>query len=86
MQPNTANPRQANGHRRRQVCARVYREEDLCGICGRPVDKTLPYIDPSTGKPHPWAKTVDEIVPVTLGGDPFARANCRLAHRRRLQH
>lgn len=76
-----ANPRQANGHRRRQVCKRVYAEEDICGICGKPVDKTLPFIDPATGKPHPWAKTVDEIVPVTFGGSPTERSNCRLAHR-----
>lgn len=76
-----ANPRRANGHRRDQLVARVYREENDCGICGKPVDKHLPYIDPTTGKPHLWAKTVDEIVAVSLGGDPFDRRNCRLAHR-----
>lgn len=76
------NPRKANGHRRRQVTARVYAEESICALCLKPVDKTLPYIDPATGKPHPWAKSVDEIVPVTLGGSPIDRANCRLAHRR----
>lgn len=75
------NPRKANGHRRRQVTARVYREEDACAICGKPVDKTLPYIDPTTGKPHPWAKTVDEIVPVSFGGSAIDRRNTRLAHR-----
>lgn len=75
------NPRQANGHRRRQLTARIYREETTCGICGTEVDKTLPYINPTTGKPDPWSKTVDEIIPVSLGGDPLARANCRLAHR-----
>ena len=77
----TTNPRNTNGHRRRQLSAKVYREENDCGICGKPVDKTLPYLDPTTGKPHPWAKTVDEIVPVSLGGSPLDRANCRLAHR-----
>lgn len=76
------NPRKANGHRRRQVSKRVYAEEDICAICGQPVDKTLPFIDPATGKPHPWAKSVDEIVPVSLGGSPTKRSNCRLAHRR----
>ena len=73
------NPRRANGHRRDKVRARVLREEDDCWLCGKPVDKTLgPYLD---GSPE-----VDEIVPVSLGGDPFARANCRLAHRWHLQH
>lgn len=89
MPTSTANPRQSNGHRRRQVCKRVYTEEDDCWLCGKPVDKTLPYIDPATGKPHPWAKTVDEIVPVSTGQTEFektalatTRSNCRLAHRR----
>ncbi len=75
------NPRQANGHRRRQLSAKVYREENDCGICGQPVDKTLPFIDPTTNKPNPWAKTVDEIIPVSLGGSPIDRTNARLAHR-----
>ena len=69
------NPRRANGHRRDKVRARVLREESDCWLCGKPVDKTLPpYLE---GSPE-----VDEIVPVSLGGDPFARANCRLSHRR----
>jgi 5-methylcytosine-specific restriction endonuclease McrA len=77
-----ANPRKSNGHRRRQVTAQVYAEETHCAICGVEVDKSIPYIDPSTGKPHPWAKSVDEIIPVTKGGSATLRSNCRLAHRR----
>ena len=73
------NPRRANGHRRDKVRARVLREEDDCWLCGKPVDKTLPPF--LHGSPE-----VDEIVPVSLGGDPLARANCRLAHRWHLQH
>jgi len=71
------NPRRANGHRRNQVRARVLREENDCWLCGLPVDKGLKTPDP--GSPE-----VDEILPVSLGGDPFARANCRLAHRLRI--
>lgn len=68
------NPRQANGHRRRQLRARVLREEDDCWRCGQPVDKTLPpYQD---GSPE-----VDEIIAVADGGDPLDRNNVRLAHR-----
>ena len=59
----------------------VYATEDDCAICLKPVDKSLPFIDPATGKPDPWAKSVDEIIPVTLGGSPIDRDNCRLAHR-----
>lgn len=68
------NPRRQNGHRRNQVRAQVFREEDHCWLCGRPVDKSLP--------PHlPGSPEVDEIIPVSLGGDPLDRKNTRLAHR-----
>lgn len=69
-----SNPRNANGHRRRQVRARVLREETDCWLCGQPVDKTIP-------TPHPMSPEVDEVVPVSLGGSPIDRANCRLSHR-----
>ena len=69
-----SNPRNANGHRRRQLRARVLAAESECGICGLPVDKTLHFLDP-------MAPEVDEIIPVSRGGDPLARANTRLAHR-----
>ena len=68
------NPRVANGHRRRQLRARVLREEHLCWLCGQPVDKTLP-------PGHPMAPECDEVIPVSLGGSPLDRANVRLAHR-----
>ena len=68
------NPRRANGHRRTQLRQRVLREEDICWLCGHPVDKTLPPYLP--GSPE-----VDEIIPVSLGGDPLDRNNTHLAHR-----
>ena len=69
-----SNPRRANGHRRDQVRRRVLAEEDVCWLCGQHVDKTLHHL-------HPLAPEVDEILPVSLGGSPFERANCRLSHR-----
>ena len=86
------NPRTANGHRRRELRKRVLAEEHLCGICGRPVDKTLSALPGEHGAkcpryscegciPHPMRAEVDEIVPVSLGGSPYDRDNCRLAHR-----
>lgn len=86
-----ANPRNANGHRRRQLVKRVKAEEDTCGICGGPVDKTLTYLPGRHGPrcagnctgcvPHPMRAEVDEIVPVSLGGSPYERSNTRLTHR-----
>ena len=68
------NPRYANGHRRRRLRAAILATEDHCGICGQIVDKTLHHLDPG-------APEIDEIIPVSKGGDPLARSNCRLAHR-----
>lgn len=68
------NPRRANGHRRTQLRRRVLAAYTDCALCGRPVDKTLPPTDPG-------APEVDEIIPVSLGGDPLAWSNVQLAHR-----
>jgi len=68
------NPRTANGHRRRQLRARVLAEETHCGLCGRPVDTQLPAGLPASPE-------VDEIIPVSRGGSPYDRTNCRLVHR-----
>jgi 5-methylcytosine-specific restriction endonuclease McrA len=71
----THNPRYANGYRRRHLRAQVLAEEDLCQICGRRVDKDLPFLDP-------WSPVIDEIIPISKGGSPYERDNVRLAHRR----
>lgn len=70
-----SNPRRANGHRRDQVVARVKREESICWLCGHDVDQTLK-------TPHPLSPEVHELIPVSKGGDPLDRKNCRLTHRR----
>ena len=67
------NPRRTNGNLRNKIRARVIREEDNCWLCGKPVDKTLHYLDPQ-------APQVDEVVPVSKGGSPYDRKNCRLSH------
>jgi len=53
---------------------KVLMSQDVCGICGKPVDKSLPASDPMSA-------TVDHIVPVSRGGDPSDIANLQLAHR-----
>ena len=87
-----SNPRNANGHRRREVRKRVLAEETHCGICGEPVDKSLGMVRGEHGArcarvecegcvPHPMRAEVDEVVPVSLGGSPYQRSNVRLTHR-----
>ncbi len=69
------NARVSNGHRRRQIRARILAAYDTCAICGKPVDKALK-------TPHPMSAEVDELIPVSRGGDPYSFTNCRLTHRR----
>ncbi len=64
----------ANGHRRRQLVARVKAEETHCALCGDWVDKSLHHLDPK-------AAVVDEDMPRMLGGSQYDRANCHLMHR-----
>lgn len=52
---------------------RILATQDVCGICGKPVDKTLKY-------PHPLSATVDHITPLAKGGHPSDLANLQLAH------
>lgn len=52
---------------------RIYATQDVCGICGRPVDKKLKY-------PHPMSACIDHIIPVAKGGHPSAIENLQLAH------
>ena len=71
----STNPRYRNGWRREQLRKRVLAAYDVCAICGQPVDKTL-------HTPHPLSAEVDEIIPVSRGGNPLAWDNVRLTHRR----
>ena len=48
--------------------------QEVCGICGKPVDKTLK-------PPHPMSATVDHIIPIAKGGHPCDLDNLQLAHR-----
>ena len=87
-----ANPRNANGYRRRQLRRRILAVENVCAICHEPVDKTLGFMPGKhsvrcakpecTGcVPDPRRAEIDEKVPVSRGGDPLARDNCTLTHR-----
>ena len=56
--------------RNRQI---ILKTQDICGICGQPVDKTLKY-------PDPMSATVDHIIPINRGGHPSSIDNLQLAH------
>lgn len=55
--------------------AQVFAEETHCWLCGEWVDQSLPAT-------HPMGRTVDHVRELWEGGDPVARSNGRLAHRR----
>lgn len=46
---------------------------NTCGICGKPIDKSLKY-------PHPLSASVDHILPISRGGHPSAFDNLHLTH------
>ena len=78
-----ANPRYANGSARRKIRKRWAAIGAPCALCGRAIDYSLGYVtDPRTGKKrmHPMAFVVDEIVPVSRGGDPLDFANTQPTH------
>ena len=52
---------------------RVIAENDICAICGKPVDKRLRF-------PDPMSATVDHIIPIANGGHPSDIENLQLAH------
>lgn len=52
---------------------RVLATQEVCGICGKPVDKSLKF-------PHPLSPTVDHIIPISKGGHPSEMDNLQLAH------
>lgn len=84
-------PANANGHRRRQLRARVLAEESHCALCGARVDKTLGMQPGAHGPrcrgdctgciPHDMRPEVDEDLPRSRGGSAYDRANTRLMHR-----
>lgn len=51
----------------------ILKTQEICGICGRPVDKKRKY-------PDPLSACVDHIIPIARGGHPSAIENLQLAH------
>lgn len=68
--PDRDGPHRVQFERNRK---KILLTQEVCGICGRPVDKSLPF-------PHPLSPTVDHIIPIEKGGHPSAIENLQLAH------
>lgn len=52
---------------------KIMKTQNLCGICGRPVDFSVKI-------PSPMAPSVDHIIPINKGGHPSAMENLQLTH------
>jgi len=66
--------RRRNGHRERQIRARLKAIGDPCGLCGQAIDYDLP-----SGHPHSFE--ADHIVPISRQGSSFDFSNIQAAHR-----
>lgn len=51
----------------------IYATQNVCALCGKPVDFSLKY-------PDPWSPTIDHIIPINKGGHPSDINNLQLAH------
>ena len=52
---------------------RILKTQNVCGICGKPVDKNIKY-------PDPLSPCIDHIVPIAKGGHPSSLENLQLSH------
>ena len=68
------NPRVTNGYRRRRLRDWWKAQGLPCALCGQPIDYSLP-------SGNPMSFEVDEVIPVSRGGDPLSRENTQPAHR-----
>lgn len=86
------NPRYANGHRRRELRTRKLAAGGYCSwpdcpwpweYLGVGLVEEIRQRRPVKPQHDPHYPEVDEIIPVSRGGDPVAADNTRLLHRRR---
>lgn len=71
----TIRPDQSGEHQKQYKInkQKILATQNICGICGKPVDKTLAY-------PHPLSACIDHIIPIAKGGHPSDIQNLQLAH------
>ena len=70
MRPERQGSHRANYERNKK---RILATQNICGICGHPVDMSLKH-------GHPMAATIDHIIPVAKNGHPSDIENLQLAH------
>ena len=70
MRPDKKGAHRANYERNRK---RILATQNICAICGHPVDMSLKHGDP-------MAQTIDHIIPVAKNGHPSDIENLQLAH------
>lgn len=51
----------------------IFKTQNICGICGRPVDFSIK-------TPDPLSAVIDHIIPIAKGGHPSDIENLQLAH------
>ncbi|WP_406398793.1 HNH endonuclease [Streptomyces uncialis] len=68
-----------NGRPYRRLCKWQRALGLPCWWCGAAIDYTLTGRD---GQRHPWAFTLDHLIPLSRGGSLLDPANARSAHRR----
>lgn len=68
--PDKKGAHRANYERNKK---RILATQNVCGICGQPVDMSLK-------QGHPMAPTIDHIIPVAKNGHPSDIENLQLAH------
>ena len=68
--PDREGPRRSEFEKNKK---KILLSQTICGICGKPVDKSLKY-------PHPLSKSIDHIIPIDKGGHPSDIDNLQLAH------
>lgn len=66
-------PANRNGHRRRQLRARIKATATHCALCGQPLNHDAQW-------PAPDCTVIDEDLPRARGGDPLSRANTNAMH------
>lgn len=71
------NPR--NGRRYRRLCSEQRAMRLPCWWCGEQIRYDITGLEASK---HPWAFTLDHLIPLSRGGDLLDPANARSAHRR----
>ena len=67
------NPHNRNGHRRRQLTARIKATATHCALCGQALRPDLKW-------PHNYSTVIDEDIPRARGGSPYDPDNTNAMH------